>query len=123
MDPTLPGPVTYQNVRLCRGAHRSPADGVCVMELVSMLAGERFSDAPRTACPVIGAFLRAYNDILPGAHRGDLLFCASSVVDSRCTSVERARMRRLAAVAVECYDAQPRWRRVLDPWGRERLLD
>ena len=30
---------------------------MCVMELASMLAGERFGDRPVSVCPVIGAFL------------------------------------------------------------------
>src|SRR5258705_13418563 len=106
MDPTLPGTVTYQNVRLCRGAHRSPVDGACVMELVSMLAGERFTDRPQTACPVIGAFLRAYNDIVCSAHRQDLLECAAGVVDTRRREVESARVARCAEFAVESYRAQ-----------------
>ena len=55
---------TFQTVRLARGRHQSPDQGACVMELASMLAGERFSDQPRTVCPVIAGFLRAYNDIL-----------------------------------------------------------
>ena len=35
------------------------------MELVAWLAGERHSDSPECASPVIGAFVRAFNDILP----------------------------------------------------------
>jgi AhpD family alkylhydroperoxidase len=34
------------------------------MELASMLAHEPFSERPQSVCPVIGAFLRAYNDRL-----------------------------------------------------------
>ena len=49
---------SHQTVRLGRGKHASPTDGVCVMELSSMLAGERFSDRPRSVCPVIASLLR-----------------------------------------------------------------
>ena len=35
------------------------------MEAVAAAAGERHSDAPRTACPVLAAFVRAFNDRLP----------------------------------------------------------
>jgi hypothetical protein len=37
---------TYQNVRLGPGRHPRPGKVVCVMELASMLAGERFGDRP-----------------------------------------------------------------------------
>ena len=56
-----PRVVSHQTVRLSAGRHSSPAEGVCVMELASMLAHEPFSDQQRSVCPVIAAFLRAYN--------------------------------------------------------------
>src|SRR3954471_13667473 len=110
---------SHQNVRLRRGAHRSPDDGACVMELVSMLAGEEFSDRPRTACPVIGAFLRPYNDLVGDAERQELLACASLVVASRRPGREDARIERCVAERLECHRAQPRWRRRLE--GARRL--
>jgi hypothetical protein len=64
------------------------------MELASMLAGEPFSDHPRSACPVIGAFLRAYNDGLPDDRRQDLYSYAAKVVGTSSTrKVRRARAR------------------------------
>src|SRR4051794_31123226 len=83
--------ISHQNVRLGRGRHTSPAEGACVMELASMLAGERFTDRPLTACPVIAAFLRAYNDVVPARWRDDLAVCASLVVNTRCPQAHRAR--------------------------------
>jgi hypothetical protein len=74
---------SHQTVRLSRGSHRSPDDGVCAMELASMLAGERFSDHPRSVCPVIGAFLRAYNDRVDDDRRQDLYVYAAEVVGTR----------------------------------------
>ena len=70
-------PATYQTVKLSKGKHISPDDGACVMELASMLAGEPFSDHPRCACPVIGSFLRAYNDSVDDDRRQDLYAYAS----------------------------------------------
>jgi hypothetical protein len=62
------------------------------MELASMLADEPFSDRPRTASPVVGAFLRTYNDGLDDARRQDLYPFASLIVGSRSRrSVERHR--------------------------------
>jgi hypothetical protein len=50
------------------------------MELASMLAEEPFSDRAGTVSPVIGAFLRTYNDGLDDERRQDLYPIASLVV-------------------------------------------
>jgi hypothetical protein len=38
------------SLRLDPGAHRSPSDGVCLLELASLIAREPFSDRPRCVC-------------------------------------------------------------------------
>ena len=58
---------------LSSGVHRGPNEGMCVMEAVAYVAGEPWSDHPECACPVIGAFLRAWNDGLPDDERETLL--------------------------------------------------
>ena len=50
---------------LRRGNHLTRSDGVCAMELVAWLAGERHNDSPKCTSPVITAFVRAFNDLLP----------------------------------------------------------
>jgi hypothetical protein len=50
------------------------------MELASMLAEEPFSDRSGAVSPVIGAFLRTYNDGLDDERRQDLYPIASLVV-------------------------------------------
>jgi len=77
--------VSYQTVRLERGSHNGPEDGVCVMELASMIAGEPFSDQPECVCRVIAPVLRAYNDLMDDGRRQDLYHYASLVVGSRDT--------------------------------------
>jgi hypothetical protein len=47
---------------LCAGEHRNPRDGACVMEYVSVLAGERFGDHPRCVHPALAGLARAVND-------------------------------------------------------------
>jgi hypothetical protein len=65
------------------------------MELASMLAGERFSDRPKSACRVIASFLRAYNDAADDERRQDLYSCAARVVGTRGSrATERARLAR-----------------------------
>ena len=70
-------------VRLTDGGHSSPRAGVCVVELASLIAHEEFSDRPRCVCPVIGAFLRGWNDRAPYAERQRLSPYAKRIVGSR----------------------------------------
>jgi hypothetical protein len=72
-------------IRLAAGAHSSPRNGVCVVELASVIAAEKFSDRPRCVCPVIGAFLRGWNDRAPYAERQRLGPYAELIVGSRGT--------------------------------------
>ncbi len=114
------GQASYQTIRLGRGKHRSAEEGACVMELASMLGGEPFSDHPQSACPVIGSFLRSYNDSLDDERRQDLYAYASSVVGSRTSEeIQRARGARLIAWIRELHAR--RWTRLLLP-GRVRAL-
>lgn len=46
------------------GGHSSRAQAVCAMEAVAWLAGEPHSDQPQCACPVIGSFMRSWNDAI-----------------------------------------------------------
>jgi hypothetical protein len=55
------------------GGHNDFESGFCVMEAVSYVAGEPWSDIPQCACPVIATFLRGWNDALPDDLRTDLL--------------------------------------------------
>jgi hypothetical protein len=75
--------VNLDSVRLDPGAHRSPRDGVCLMELASLMAKEKFSDRPRCACVVISAFLRDWNDRSGHAQRQHLRPYAGRVIGSR----------------------------------------
>jgi hypothetical protein len=113
-------PVTHQTIKLSKGKHASPDDGACVMELASMLAGEPFSDHPAAVCPVIGSFLRAYNDSIDDDRRQDLYAYASRVVGSRAAiSVQRDRAERLAEWAFEMQRRQ--WTSRYLPLARLRM--
>ena len=50
---------------LKNGGHTGPTEGACVMEAVAFVAGEKWSDHPECVSPVIGAFMRNWNDNLP----------------------------------------------------------
>lgn len=106
------GPATHQTIKLSRGKHHSPDEGACVMELASMLAGEPFSDQPASVCPVIGSFLRAYNDAIDDDRRQDLYAYASKVVGSRAgEEVQHARAECLSAWGRQLR--QRPWKRLL----------
>jgi hypothetical protein len=90
--------VSHQTIKLSKGKHASPDQGACVMELASMLAGEPFSDHPRSVSRPISAFLRGYNDLVDGERRQDLYAYAARVVGTAAgETVELARARRLIA--------------------------
>lgn len=50
---------------LSRGQHLDPRDGACVMETVSLLAGEPWSDRPRCTPPALAELARMVNDSSP----------------------------------------------------------
>ena len=116
-------PVSYQTIKLSKGKHTSPDDGACVMELASMLAGEPFTDHPASVCPVIGSFLRSYNDSIDDRRRQELYEYASTAVGSRsCRRVQEERAERLAQWADQMQRTRRAWylRSPLRAMGRLR---
>jgi hypothetical protein len=89
------------------------------MELASMLAGEPFSDRPRSVCPVIGAFMRIYNDRLDDERRQDLYEWAARVVGTGEASEETIEAR---AKACESFARSllPTWPRLMSGVKRRR---
>jgi hypothetical protein len=103
-------PATYQTIKLSKGKHASPDDGACVMELASMLAGEPFTDHPSSVCPVIGSFLRSYNDSIDEPRRQSLYAYAANVVGSRGGQrVQEERAERLAGWADKVLRTRRTW--------------
>jgi hypothetical protein len=68
---------------LSRGRHRSPRRGACFMEFASVLAGERWSDHPSCAHPLLGQLARHVNDCTSDAGRQQLVPFIPSVVGRR----------------------------------------
>ncbi len=58
-------------IELEKGSHQ-PDHTFCVMEAVAFIAGEKWTDHPQCACPVISTFLRRINDRFPNKQRQDL---------------------------------------------------
>jgi hypothetical protein len=60
-------------VSLAHGSHGSPEQGLCFMEMVAWFAGEKHSDKPACACPVLGSYGIGLNDRMPDGLRNELL--------------------------------------------------
>ncbi|MFL5891315.1 MAG: hypothetical protein ACJ75I_01085 [Solirubrobacterales bacterium] len=90
--------VNLDSLRLDPGSHRSPRDGVCLLELTSLLAEEEFSDRPRCVCKVIAAFLRGWNDRLSHAERQRLRPYANRVIGSRAPRAVSRRRRDICLI-------------------------
>jgi hypothetical protein len=52
------------NMPIAKGGHDKPESGMCIMEMASYVAREKFSDHPECVSKVIGAFCRSWNDSL-----------------------------------------------------------
>ena len=85
--------------RLEFGSHASPDDGVCVVELASLISGEDFSDRPDCVCEVIAAYLRSWNDRLGHRERQRLCPYADRVVGTRADRATRALRRDVCLAA------------------------
>jgi hypothetical protein len=123
-------PANHQTTRLGPGRHDGPGAVVCVMELASMLAGERFSDRPTSVCPIIGAILRAHNDAIDDDRRGDLYRYAAEAVGTRGDfMLQLSRAATALGWARDRYEARARrWRGLrgmpLEPapdWGPDQI--
>jgi hypothetical protein len=75
------------------GMHLVPEDGVCLMEYVSVLAGERFTDHPRCTEPTLALLARLVNDAVSDDGRGRLAPLAADLsVLGRADAVGSARL-------------------------------
>jgi hypothetical protein len=72
--------VVEQQPGLRAGKHQHPDDGVCLMEYVSMLSGDRFTDAPRCTDPLLAELARLVNDTIGEQARASLIGVAPRLV-------------------------------------------
>jgi hypothetical protein len=97
------------------------------MELASILAGERFSDRPKSVCPLIGAILRTFNDHIADERRQDLYRFAAQAVGTRGDySLQRERAELALEAAHEARAETPRGKRLEEPApdaGPEQIAD
>ena len=85
------------------GAHTSPSDGVSLMEAVSALAGEPWSNRPSCTSPVIAAYARSLNDWLPDDARQRLKVYIPRLVGTAEPDLELRRAFACADAAVRVF--------------------
>ncbi|HTJ77668.1 MAG TPA: hypothetical protein VL357_01610 [Rariglobus sp.] len=94
-DPRLDGVV------LKSGPGSIPGKEMCAMQAVAWLAGDKFCDSPKCACPVIRRFVIKCNDSWNQENRQKLVALIPQIVGSKSTpQVERARAYHFADFAI-----------------------
>lgn len=101
---------------LSRGRHERPERGACVMEYVSVLAGEPFSDTPRCSHAALATLARLVNDrIADDRVRSSLALLAPDLI-----AIDAHDPRVTGAVIASCLRAAARTGR-LEPSLQRRL--
>ena len=73
-----------QKFNLLAGGHSKNTNGeMCIMEAVAYVAGERWSDSPECASPVLASFMRQLNDQLSDEKRQELKPFIAKLVGTR----------------------------------------
>ena len=73
---------------LSSGAHDTPKDGACIMEMASYMAGEEWSDQPQCVHTVLSTAARSVNDALGDDARQRLLPLLMRFLDTNTTPYE-----------------------------------
>lgn len=68
---------------LSAGQHESPLEGACIMEYVSILAGEEFSDTPQCSDRFLTLLAQTVNDVLEDDERQLLVPLIPQLVNTR----------------------------------------
>lgn len=90
-----------EDIRLEVGSHESFERGACIMELVSYVAGEPWSDHPQCTCPVLTSYAISLNDRLDTGDRQQLKGLLPKLIGTRDSkSRERSEYLVLQAITV-----------------------
>ena len=106
---------------LSAGAHESPAEGACVMEMASYLAGEEWSDSPACTHPVLARMAQVVNDRLPDEERGALLDLLPRLMGTAATGTPDDRYRLSVALSVWCAEQVAHLAGDAEPQAREAI--
>ena len=98
------------DLTLQAGGHSSPEQGLCVMEAVAYMAGEKHSDMPQCVSPVLRAYGMRLNDSLPDDQRQALKQFVPALIGTAGDGLDQAR-RDLAQRTV-MTEWLPQWLRL-----------
>jgi hypothetical protein len=98
-----------QVAELASGGHSPNEGAMCAMEAVAWIAREPWSDHPKCASPVIGAFMRSWNDGLPDDERTSLLLPLIPRLVGTAASPEIEERRSLMAADWLVRTHTPAW--------------
>jgi len=93
----------FDSLVLRSGAHASASDGVSLMEAVSDLAGEPWSNSPSCTSPVLAVYARSLNDGLPDDERQRLKVYIPRLVGTAEPGLELRRAFICADAAVRVF--------------------
>ena len=88
---------------LVEGAHLSPEYGLCAMEMVAYMERLEHSDSPACTCPVIAAYVRQLNDLMPAEEREKLKPYLSRLVGTVSSQHTLARAEYFAWAAIRQF--------------------
>lgn len=95
--PTTLRPLDLNALRLGCGSHDQPdefdptAGQACLLEAAAWMAGEPWSDHPQCVSPVLGAFGRGLNDVLPDDKRQQLRPLIPSLIGTAGDGLDETR--------------------------------
>ena len=78
---------------LTAGTHLAPEDGTCLMEAVSLVTGDRWTDSPTSTHPLLAHLARRVNDTVADDIRPDLTaFIPDLIATNRHDPLDHARI-------------------------------
>ncbi len=103
--------INLDSIQLKSGGHSSIKDGGCVMEWVAFVAGRDHTDHPPCVSPIIGEFLRSWNDAMSDDDRQMLKPLIPHVINTVSTPGMEL-LRSYMALDWYCRVSTPAWLRL-----------
>ncbi len=88
---------------LSKGSHADATRGMCVMEMVSFLAGEKWSDTPVCSSPVVATFCQVINDRFEQDIRDKLQTYVPRLIGTASPEHDQERAEYLALTAIRVF--------------------
>ena len=96
-------PEDFGPFTLSASSHDDPSLGMCVMEMVSFLAGEKWSDMPNCSSPVVARFCQVINDNSAQETRDRLQMYVPRLIGTASPEHDAERAEYLAWSAIRIF--------------------